>query len=55
MSKCQRPELVINNLGIAVLPLVAVQNELEAGTLVILPWQGPEFNTNTFLVYHKEK
>lgn len=48
-------QLVINNLGITVLPLVVVQNELEAGSLVILPWQGPEFHTNTFLVYHKEK
>lgn len=47
--------LVVNNLGITVLPRIAVQNELDAGTLVALPWNGPEFQTNAVLVYHKEK
>jgi len=48
-------QLVIENLGITVLPLASVKNELDAGTLVALPWQSPEFQINAFLVYHKEK
>jgi len=48
-------QLVIDNLGITVLPLVAVKNELDAGTLVALPWHSPEFQINAFLVYHKQK
>ncbi|WP_425060018.1 HTH-type transcriptional regulator GltR [Sporomusa carbonis] len=48
-------QLVSSSLGITVLPLVAVKKELDAGTLVALPWQGPEFQINTYLVYHKEK
>jgi DNA-binding transcriptional LysR family regulator len=48
-------QFVISNLGITVLPLAAVKEELDAGTLVALPWQGPEIQTNASLVYHKDK
>ena len=48
-------QLVIENLGITVLPLAAVKDELDAGTLITLPWQNPDFQINAFLVYHKEK
>jgi len=48
-------EFVISKLGITVLPLAAVKGELEAGRLMALPWQGSEFQTSAFLVYHKEK
>lgn len=48
-------QLVSDNVGITVLPVATVKNELEAGTLVALPWQNPEFEINAFLVYHKEK
>ncbi|MGE1063397.1 LysR family transcriptional regulator [Megasphaera paucivorans] len=48
-------QFVISNLGITLLPMAAVQKEIEAGKLVILPWQGVKLNTNAYLVYHKEK
>ena len=48
-------QLVIDNLGITVLPLATVKDELATGTLVALPWQNPEPQINVFLVYHKEK
>ncbi|XEQ94598.1 HTH-type transcriptional regulator GltR [Sporomusa carbonis] len=48
-------QFVISSLGITVLPLVAAKEELAAGMLVALPWQGPDFNTNAHLVYHKDK
>ena len=48
-------EFVKSNLGITVLPIATVKIELEAGTLISLPWQGPEFKTNAYLVYHKDK
>lgn len=48
-------QLVMSNIGIAILPLAAVKTEIEAGTLIALGWQGPELHTNTYLVYHKDK
>lgn len=48
-------QFAVNNLGITVLPLIAVKEELAAGELVALPWQGSEFQTSAHLVYHKEK
>ena len=48
-------QFVISDLGIAILPLIAVQTEIAAGLLSSLPWQGRDLTTNTFLVYHKEK
>ncbi|WP_371373037.1 LysR family transcriptional regulator [Sporomusa aerivorans] len=48
-------QFVIGDLGIAILPLIAVQTEIAAGLLSSLPWQGRDLTTNTFLVYHKEK
>lgn len=48
-------QFAVNNLGITVLPLTAVREELAAGELVVLPWQGTELQTSAFMVYHKEK
>ncbi|HWR45614.1 LysR family transcriptional regulator [Sporomusa sp.] len=48
-------QFVISNLGIAILPLVAVKAEIEAGLLTALLWQGPDLKTSTYLVYHKDK
>ncbi|AJQ25712.1 MULTISPECIES: LysR family transcriptional regulator [Pelosinus] len=48
-------QMVINNLGITVLPLAAVAQEIKAGLLVELPWQGVELETNAYLAYHKDK
>ncbi|MCX7780889.1 MAG: LysR family transcriptional regulator [Negativicutes bacterium] len=48
-------QLVMQNLGITVLPLVSVQKEINAGELVMLPWQGPAIQINAFLVHHKDK
>jgi DNA-binding transcriptional LysR family regulator len=48
-------QMVINNLGITVLPLAVVKEELDAGTLVLLPWHGPTFQANAYLLYYKDK
>jgi DNA-binding transcriptional LysR family regulator len=48
-------QFVISNLGITILPLAAVKEELDTGDLVILNWQGIDLQTNAYLVYHKEK
>jgi DNA-binding transcriptional LysR family regulator len=48
-------QFVISNLGIAILPLVAVSEEIEAGLLTALRWQGADLKTNAYLVYHKDK
>lgn len=48
-------QLVMNNLGLTILPTIAVKAELDEGTLVGLPWDGPEFQTNAYLAYHKDK
>ncbi|HMM19702.1 MAG TPA: LysR family transcriptional regulator [Selenomonadales bacterium] len=48
-------QLVGQNSGITILPLVSVQEDLRAGRLVALPWQGQEFAINTYMVYHKDK
>lgn len=48
-------QFVIANLGIAILPFIAVRKEIETGLLTALPWQGPDLKTGTYLVYHKDK
>ncbi|QDR82348.1 LysR family transcriptional regulator [Sporomusa termitida] len=48
-------QFVIANLGIAILPLIAVKKEIETGLLAALPWQGPDLKTGAYLVYHKDK
>jgi DNA-binding transcriptional LysR family regulator len=48
-------QMIINNLGITVLPLAAVKDELAAGTLTLLPWRGPAFQVHAYLLYHKDK
>ena len=47
--------LVMQNTGITILPRIAVKYELDAGELVILPWKGPHFEFNAFLVQHKDR
>ena len=41
--------------GIAAIPLAAVQQELEDGSLCQLPWEGREWKMQAFMVHHKEK
>ena len=46
---------VIQQLGITLLPRMALEGELSRGELTDLQWQGPDFDTNTQVVYHKDK
>jgi Transcriptional regulator len=50
MTQC-----AISGLGIAFLPRVAIEKELEIGQLVDLHWSGEDFNTVIQLAYHKDK
>ena len=42
-------------LGIAPLPRMAVEAELEAGTLAALAWDGPELRVSTYLVWNPQR
>lgn len=42
-------------LGVTLLPAMAVHEEIAQGSLVALPWHGPEFSVSTQLVWHKDK
>lgn len=46
---------VAGGLGITLLPRVSVEEELSRGGLVDLSWDGPEFDINTQIVYHRDK
>ncbi|WP_207858458.1 LysR family transcriptional regulator [Lucifera butyrica] len=48
-------QFVMSGIGLTVLPLAVVKEELAAGSLVALSWQGPDLTMNAYLVYHKEK
>ena len=48
-------QFVESNLGVTILPFLAVKPEVEAGELAILPWRETELSTNAYLVHHKEK
>jgi DNA-binding transcriptional LysR family regulator len=48
-------ECTICGLGIAILPKVAVKDELVRGKLIELDWAGPYFDVKTQLLYHHEK
>ncbi len=48
-------QCVAYGLGIALLPRIAVQEDVEKGKLVILPFSHPEIRVCTQLVYHKKK
>jgi DNA-binding transcriptional LysR family regulator len=42
-------------LGIAPLPRMAVEAELASGQLVALPWDGPELQISTYVVWNPER
>lgn len=42
-------------LGIAPLPRMAVEDELESGRLVPLPWDGPSLQVSTYLVWNPQR
>jgi DNA-binding transcriptional LysR family regulator len=46
---------VAQQLGITLLPRMAVEEELNRGELKDLQWQGADFDMNTQIVYHKDK
>jgi DNA-binding transcriptional LysR family regulator len=46
---------VMEGIGLAVLPEVAVAEEVNQGRLVILPWTGCDFSIMTQLAWHKDK
>ncbi len=48
-------KFVMSNLGISLLPVSVVKEELKIGALIALPWKGPDFQTNAYVVYHKDK
>lgn len=48
-------QFTMSDLGITLLPLIAVEKELAEKQLIKLDWKGPEFNIMTQVIYHKDK
>lgn len=48
-------QCVIAGLGVALLPRLAVQEELRQGLLTTLPWSGPDFPVVTQMCWHQDK
>lgn len=48
-------ECTICGLGVAILPRIAIKDELERGKLVEIDWDGPLLDVKTKLIYHHEK
>lgn len=47
--------LVLGCSGIALLPKIAVENELSNGLLKSLTWKGPALNAKLYMIWNKEK
>lgn len=48
-------QCAISGIGIAFLPEIVVEAEVERGELVALPWQIPDLHVYTQMVWHKDK
>lgn len=48
-------QCTICGLGVAILPKIAIKDDLERDKLVELDWAGPKINVKTQLIYHYEK
>jgi len=48
-------QCTICGLGAAILPKIAVKDDIERGKLIELDWDGPAFDIKTQLIYHREK
>jgi DNA-binding transcriptional LysR family regulator len=48
-------QCVMAGIGLAVLPYITCTAEFERGSLVQLPWQGPDIKVATVLGYHRDK
>ncbi|MCI0394757.1 MAG: LysR family transcriptional regulator [Chloroflexi bacterium] len=48
-------QCVIANVGVAILPLVAVEEEVREGKLSIVPWSEPDFVVYTQMIWHRDK
>ncbi len=46
---------VLGGLGVSVLPLVAVADEVAAGRLAVLDWAGPVLETGVLMIRHRDK
>ncbi|WP_346353728.1 LysR family transcriptional regulator [Azotosporobacter soli] len=48
-------ECVAIGLGVSVMPRIAVEQELEQGRLLELPWRGPHLGIKTQMMLHRDK
>lgn len=48
-------ECTVCGLGVAILPRIAVSDDLTRGRLIELNWNGPRFDVKTQLIYHEDK
>ena len=43
------------DLGVSILPAIAVESETQAGHLVTLPWKGEDLETGILMIHHRKK
>ena len=48
-------KLVASNLGITYMPAMAIQDELQAQSLIRLPWGGPDYHIKTLMIHKINK
>lgn len=48
-------QCAISGIGIAFLPEIVAKSEAERGELVVLPWQIPDLQVDTQMLWHKDK
>lgn len=49
-------QMVLNGTGIALMPEMAIKEELKQGKIRVLPWPGPDgYETCILMIFHKDK
>ena len=48
-------QCAISGIGIAFLPEIVAESEVERGELVVLPWKIPDLQVYTQMLWHKDK
>jgi DNA-binding transcriptional LysR family regulator len=48
-------QVVMEGMGVSVLPEIVVRDEIASGALVVLPWQGDLTDANLLMIWQKNK
>ena len=48
-------QCVLKNVGVAMMPMMAIKQEVAEKTLVMLPWSQEKLETAILMIWHKDK